>query len=267
MGKADPAGTATCWELLRLMASRLWQAPAPLCEARGVLSWLPPWEPAPCPCFAPRPLWSCHILHLLAMDPGWRQSSPGGFACGMGAVGSPGELVSFRALVMASRLAQSSAARSPRKSQREGWGAKLALPSARRGDVWRLLAERLATPPSGSVGSAASGGFGHPHADAAGPTSCCQDTAEGTPQTPPELGDRAMLQGTVPKDQHPLSLLQMGEWGASGCLAVGALGHTHRASRSITAEPSHARPVSPHLPARRRFWQELLSPHPACPRG
>lgn len=70
MEKADPAGLATHWELPRLTASRLWQAPAPLCEARGVLSWLPPWEQAPCPCFAPRPPWSCCVLHLFAMGPG-----------------------------------------------------------------------------------------------------------------------------------------------------------------------------------------------------
>lgn len=49
------------------------------------------------------------------------------------------------------------------------------------GDVWRLPAEQLATPPSGSMGSAASGGFRHPHADAAGPTSPCQDITEAGP--------------------------------------------------------------------------------------
>lgn len=63
-----------------------------------------------------------------------------------------------------------------------------------------------------------------------------------------------MLQGMVPKDQHPLSSLQMGEWNASSPLAVFAPGHAHWASRPTTAEPSRARPVSPHLPARRKFW-------------
>lgn len=135
--------------------------------------------------------------------------------------------VSFRALVMASRLSQSPPARSPVKSQCGGWGAKPALRSTRRGDVGRLPAERLAIPPSGSMGSAASRGFGQPPAFAAGPTSPCQDITEGCPATRrPHLSwvTEGRRQGT---DPAPTLLAAAGE--------------------------------------RSRFWQEPLSPHPAPP--
>lgn len=58
MEKAGPTGSAIPWQLPWLAALRLWQTSAPLGEASGVLSWLPLWEQAPCPCFAPRSLCS-----------------------------------------------------------------------------------------------------------------------------------------------------------------------------------------------------------------
>jgi len=115
----------------------------------------------------------------------------------------------------------------------------------RRGDVWRLLAGQLAAPPGASMGSAASRSFGHRRADAAGPTSPCQDITEGS------LAKRKAHPSNAacycPQGPAPTLFAADGERGASSRLAVSAPGWVHRALRSPTAEPSRAMP-DPHLP-------------------